>query len=191
MRLEKFLKVGEENDDDNDEEEDRREFFPNLYHLISYKDRKTLNKIIRYQGDKVRLFCLDYSFRADGILKWNKNDVFYSLKIDKQAHINKYKEFVIEKLDFKHAGTYECLFDEKVVLEIELKVIPLFLKEDKYEDYFEDDENQHLFEVFKQITVIFVCILIAKSINSVVKNSNTKKRDDSNNSDLVRFNNFI
>ncbi len=179
-----------EEDLNYDDEEDERVFFPNLSHIISYKDRTPLNQITRYQGDKVRLFCLDYGFRADGILKWRKNDAFYSLGMDKQAHTNKYKEFVIENLDLKNAGTYECLFDEKIVLVIELKVIPLFMKEEKYEDYFDDESNQHLFEFFKKITAVFMCILFVRSINSIVSDFSRKKRDDSNSSDLVKFTNF-
>ena len=181
----------DDDDDDNDEDNEQEKEIPNLSHLISYKDMVPINQITRYQGEKVRLFCLDYGFRPDGILKWKKNDVFYNLKMDKNAYINYFNEFVIEKLEFKHAGVYECLFDEKTVLEIDLKVNPLFMKNDKYDDNFEYEGNEDLFNLFIKITLLFLCIIIFRSINSVVSNLSRKNKKITNCSDLVKSNNFI
>jgi hypothetical protein len=177
--------------DDEEDEEEGEEYLYNLSDLISYRDKIPLNQITRYQGEKVRLFCIDYGFRPDGVLKWRKNDAFYSLKKDKKAYVNNFNEFVIEKLEFKHAGTYECLFDEKIVLEIELKVLPLFMKEYENEDNFEHEDNEHMFELFKKITAIFACILFVRSINSVVSDLGRKNKSKANNSDLVKFNNLF
>ena len=65
------------------------------------------------------------------------------------------------------------------------------MKNDKYDDNFEYEGNEDLFNLFIKITLLFLCIIIFRSINSVVSNLSRKNKKTTNCSDLVKSNNFI
>ena len=154
--------------------------------FISKEDIIPLNKIIRYRGDSVRLVCFNYRFyHTNGEIKWKKKG---EKKNDKNE--NQIKELMIENLSYDHTGLYQCLINKNVVLEIDLIVKPLFLKQEE-EEIKKEIENElneikeYLFNLYGLVTILLLLKMVAQILNNLVSQEilNEKNKNSSNNKD--------